>query len=131
LLKISQKHFEISAKCVGAPPGLHPAKASFPTSLLRLSANLEEGAVRKKYTKLKCNNDLAILEIPNECFYDNELEECADPYERNLMCGWEVLPAPQFPVIFHSVKGKDLRESNSPSYFNAEEAVMVRYFALF
>ena len=43
-----------------------------------------------------------------------------------MLCGWEKLPAPQFPIIFHSIKGKDLRESNSPSYFNLEEAVIVR-----
>ena len=72
----------------------------------------------------------AILEVPNECFYDNELEECADPSEKNMLCGWEKLPTKNFPIIFHSIKGKDMRESNSPSYFNPEEVVVVKVFAL-
>ena len=35
------------------------------------------------------------------------------------------LPTKDFPVIFHGVEGQDLREGNSPSFFNPEEAVEV------
>jgi helicase MOV-10 len=30
-----------------------------------------------------------------------------------------------FPMIFHGVVGEDKREARSPSFFNAEEAVIV------
>ena len=31
-----------------------------------------------------------ILEVPNVCFYENELEACADPIDRAKFCQWEV-----------------------------------------
>ncbi|XP_020785667.2 putative helicase mov-10-B.2 isoform X2 [Boleophthalmus pectinirostris] len=62
----------------------------------------------------------AILEIPNELFYDRELQACADE-QRNLYCYWEHLPKMGFPIIFHGVTGLDVRESSSPSFFNAAE----------
>lgn len=34
----------------------------------------------------------AILKIPNELFYDGELQACADEILRNSYCGWEHLP---------------------------------------
>ncbi|XP_029361567.1 putative helicase mov-10-B.2 [Echeneis naucrates] len=65
----------------------------------------------------------AILKIPNEMFYDNELLCCADEYLRNSYCSWEHLPpkGQGFPVIFHAVNGKDEREASSPSFFNRDE----------
>ncbi|CAK8686545.1 unnamed protein product [Clavelina lepadiformis] len=89
----------------------------------------DEGYDHHVITKLLKNyrSHKAILEIPNECFYDNELKEEADPIVSNQFCSWKHLPKPEknFPVIFHGVKGKDEREANSPSYFNAEEASVV------
>ncbi len=38
---------------------------------------------------------------------------------------WEYLPKKGFPTIFHGVYGADKREERSPSFFNAEEAVVV------
>ena len=58
-------------------------------------------------------------------FYDNELRACADELQRNRLCSWEELVKQGFPVIFHAVCGKDLREEKSPSFFNAEEVSMV------
>lgn len=58
-------------------------------------------------------------------FYDDELEVCADELKRNSLCQWSKLPAKDFPIIFHGVKGRDMREENSPSFFNPEEAVTV------
>lgn len=34
----------------------------------------------------------AILKIPNELFYDGELQVCADEFLRNSYCRWEYLP---------------------------------------
>uniref|UniRef100_A0A672ZG45 RNA helicase n=1 Tax=Sphaeramia orbicularis TaxID=375764 RepID=A0A672ZG45_9TELE len=74
-------------------------------------------------TKLLRNyrSHAAILKIPNELFYDNELQVFADPFERETYCKWEYLPKKGFPVIFHGVMGKDEREANSPSFFNVSE----------
>ncbi|NXM45339.1 SDE3 helicase, partial [Gymnorhina tibicen] len=72
----------------------------------------------------------AILRIPNELFYDNELKVCkSDRLDiRNLFCTWEELPKKGFPIIFHGVCGEDQREAKSPSFFNtAEIEVLVHY----
>lgn len=81
-------------------------------------------------TKLLRNyrSHAAILKIPNELFYDNELQVFADQWERDTYCNWEHLPKKGFPVIFHGVMGKDEREANSPSFFNVSEIeVLVDY----
>lgn len=74
-------------------------------------------------TKLLRNyrSHAAILKIPNELFYENELQVFADQWERETYCKWEYLPKKGFPVIFHGVMGKDEREANSPSFFNVSE----------
>ncbi|XP_018597570.1 putative helicase mov-10-B.1 isoform X2 [Scleropages formosus] len=70
----------------------------------------------------------AILKIPNELFYDDELEVFANEVICNSYCRWEYLPKKGFPVIFHGVTGKDEREGNSPSFFNTTEIeVLVDY----
>jgi helicase MOV-10 len=33
-----------------------------------------------------------------------------------------------FPVVFHSIIGKDVREARSPSFFNVEEASLVKQY---
>eukprot|EP00064_Thunnus_orientalis_P003812 superscaffoldBa00000326_g3823 len=69
----------------------------------------------------------AILKIPNELFYDGELQVCANEL-RNSYCRWEYLPKKDFPVIFHGVTGIDEREASSPSFFNrAEVEVLMDY----
>ncbi|XP_064161244.1 putative helicase mov-10-B.1 isoform X1 [Anguilla rostrata] len=70
----------------------------------------------------------AILRIPNELFYDGELQVFANKELRNSYCSWEHLPNQGFPLIFHGVMGKDEREANSPSFFNvAEIQILVDY----
>lgn len=32
----------------------------------------------------------------------------------------------RFPIIFHSIVGKDEREGSSPSWFNVDEVAVVR-----
>ncbi|XP_043859479.1 helicase MOV-10 [Dromiciops gliroides] len=66
-----------------------------------------------------------ILHIPNNRYYDGELQAYADPRDRERYCRWEGLPNQGFPIIFHGVMGKDDREGNSPSFFNSEEAATV------
>ncbi|XP_074537209.1 putative helicase mov-10-B.2 [Halichoeres trimaculatus] len=81
-------------------------------------------------TKLLRNyrSHAAILKIPNEKFYDGELQVFADERERETYCNWEHLPRKGFPVIFHGVVGKDEREANSPSFFNVSEIyVLMEY----
>ncbi|XP_037540408.1 putative helicase mov-10-B.2 [Nematolebias whitei] len=90
-----------------------------------------EGVYNNRFvTKLLRNyrSHPAILKIPNELFYDGELQTCADEYARNLYCGWDKLPKKDFPVIFHGVPGIDSREASSPSFFNiAEVEVLMDY----
>ncbi|KAI9530694.1 hypothetical protein NQZ68_000185 [Dissostichus eleginoides] len=70
----------------------------------------------------------AILEVPNELFYEGELLYCADEILRNCYCGWEYLKNKNFPVLFHGVTGVDEQEGNSPSFFNvAEVEVLMDY----
>ncbi|KAG7358960.1 DNA/RNA helicase, superfamily II, SNF2 family protein [Nitzschia inconspicua] len=69
----------------------------------------------------------AILKLPNEMFYNNKLLACGDRLTTHSMARWEHLPstANDFPIIFHSIDGRNLREGTSPSWFNPEEVVEV------
>ncbi|KIO21487.1 hypothetical protein M407DRAFT_218212 [Tulasnella calospora MUT 4182] len=80
------------------------------------------------YVKLIKNwrSHRAIIDFPNQQFYDGELEACADPSVTDLCLDWDKLSNPKYPIIFHAIKGQDLRESSSPSWFNIEEASAVR-----
>ncbi|XP_022790553.1 putative helicase mov-10-B.1 [Stylophora pistillata] len=69
----------------------------------------------------------AIIEIPKQLFYENELNECAGDF-RNVMIGWEELPNKNFPIIFHPVFGKDEREGSSPSFFNVAEVETIERY---
>lgn len=69
-----------------------------------------------------------IIEVPNEMFYEGELQVYGDELITHSMVHWEELPRKGCPLIFHSVLGRDLRESSCPSYFNPEEVkVVVNY----
>ena len=70
----------------------------------------------------------AIMKLPNELFYDNDLLPCANPILSQSLQNWEHLPMKGFPIIFHGVEGVDEREGSSPSWFNAEEASIVKYY---
>ncbi|XP_070695391.1 putative helicase mov-10-B.2 [Pempheris klunzingeri] len=91
----------------------------------------DEGVFSNRFvTKLLRNyrSHPAILKIPNELFYDGELQACADEILRNSYCSWEYLPKQGFPLIFHGVTGVDEREASSPSFFNvAEVEVLMDY----
>ncbi|XP_032077747.1 RNA helicase Mov10l1 [Thamnophis elegans] len=73
----------------------------------------------------------ALLTLPSKLFYHKELEVCADPSVVNSLLGWEKLPRKGFPLIFHGMRGTEIREGCNPSWFNPTEAVQVmRYCCL-
>ncbi|KAH9504829.1 hypothetical protein Btru_062059 [Bulinus truncatus] len=67
----------------------------------------------------------AILEISSRMFYYNQLQPLADPLLTYRLVNWKLLPKPDIPVIFHGVRGENLRESNSPSWYNPVEIMQV------
>ncbi|XP_062522848.1 putative helicase MOV-10 isoform X2 [Corticium candelabrum] len=68
----------------------------------------------------------ALLVLPSDTFYDGELVPFADRKITHFLCGWEHLPNKNnFPILFHGIRGKDVREGSSPSWFNPVEAVQV------
>ncbi|XP_041709795.2 putative helicase mov-10-B.1 isoform X1 [Coregonus clupeaformis] len=91
----------------------------------------ETGAFNNCYvTKLLRNyrSHPSILKVPNELFYEEELQVFANEMIRNSYCTWEHLPQNNFPVVFHGVAGRDEREDTSPSFFNvAEVEVLMDY----
>jgi len=69
----------------------------------------------------------SIIELPSQMFYNNALQPCADVNTVRAFTNWEGLPSEgqDFPLIFHGVIGDDMREGNSPSWFNPTEAMAV------
>ena len=79
-------------------------------------------------TKLLANfrSHPALLNLPSRLFYENELRAQGNPLVTTSLENWEKLPKrPGFPILFHGIVGEDKREARSPSFFNAEEAVVV------
>ncbi len=72
----------------------------------------------------------AILAFSNAHFYGNRLQACGDPMLTRSLEDWEGLPTKKFPIIFHAVVGRDQREESSPSYFNIDEATIVKNYCL-
>ncbi|CAB9509556.1 Putative helicase MOV-10 [Seminavis robusta] len=66
-----------------------------------------------------------ILKLPNEMFYRNQLIPCGDRLSTHSMVKWEYLAKKGFPVMFHAIDGENMREGNSPSWFNPQEAEQV------
>lgn len=55
-----------------------------------------------------------ILRLPNDKFYESELQTCAPKTNSDTALRWKRLPNPQFPIIFHSCYTVEKRENNSP-----------------
>jgi helicase MOV-10 len=72
----------------------------------------------------------SILKFPNERFYRGELTSEADVTITHSLLRAECLPKKGFPIIFHSITGKDMREASSPSFFNVDEASLVKNYVL-
>ena len=66
-----------------------------------------------------------ILHMSNVFFYRNELQACGDPALIQSLEHYSELPCAGFPLIFHGIVGDNVRESNSPSYYNPQEAMKV------
>jgi helicase MOV-10 len=71
----------------------------------------------------------SILKLPNDMFYDGELIAAGNVLKTHDMTRWEYLPNMKFPLIFHAMCGENLREGNSPSWFNPQEAQEVVNYA--
>ncbi|XP_067915750.1 RNA helicase Mov10l1 [Heterodontus francisci] len=73
----------------------------------------------------------SLLDLPSKLFYHQELRMCIDQSVANKFCNWEKLPKKGFPIIFHGLRGNEMREGSNPSWFNPKEAVQVmRYCCL-
>ena len=72
----------------------------------------------------------AILQFSNAHFYNSELKSCGDPVITHSLENHEILPEKKFPIIFHGVAGQDQREESSPSFFNIDEATIVKTYCL-
>lgn len=70
----------------------------------------------------------SILQFVNERFYKSELEPCGDPAMIRSLENVDELPRKGFPIVFHGVVGKDEQEKSSPSFFNADEAILVKKY---
>jgi hypothetical protein len=62
----------------------------------------------------------------DELFCNNYRVASADVFRTHAYQSWEYLPKKGFPIFFHCVEGEDMREGNSPSWFNSEEATIVK-----
>ena len=54
----------------------------------------------------------------------------AIPVVARLLLQSDVLPKKDFPIVFHGIKGRELRARHSPSYLNIHEASVVRDYCL-
>lgn len=99
----------------------------------------------------------SLLSLYSKIFYHNELKPAAEISLTHSLVNWEGLTSPGFPLLFHGLlvgyiqsinviislivimmgvisnllQGEDIREGNSPSWFNPVEAVQVDGFFLF
>ena len=71
----------------------------------------------------RCHPD--ILKLPNELFYNNALVAAADPVVTHNLQTWPGLVTQKFPLVFHGVEGENVKEGNSPSWFNVAEVELV------
>ncbi|XP_043196764.1 RNA helicase Mov10l1-like [Amphibalanus amphitrite] len=109
------------------------------TSMLeRLSLRQLYGRDAEKFADHGCYNPLLVtklvnnyrshrelLTVPSRLFYDSELVPCVDAEAANKWCRLPFLPRPGFPMLFHGVRGENIQEGDSPSWFNPTEAFQV------
>ncbi|XP_053685734.1 putative helicase MOV-10 [Sabethes cyaneus] len=69
-----------------------------------------------------------LLEYPNKQFYGNELICVAPREEVALAMDWKWLPNKSFPIILHTVFGKNEQGERSKSRFNAKEIDLVEFY---
>ena len=67
----------------------------------------------------------SIIATSSALFYSNALEVSAPASRISRFLGWSELPNPDVPVIFHGLCGHEMREGQSPSWFNPLEACVI------
>lgn len=82
-----------------------------------MSLNCYKVSEKRFYTtklvkNFRCHS--SILKVPNELFYDGELQ-CCGGSEILQGVNWKYLPNKTFPIIFHAVYGKE-EKSEDPRY---------------
>jgi helicase MOV-10 len=55
---------------------------------------------------------------------------CGNEALTHSLVNSDVLVKKKFPVIFHGIAGKDEREETSPSFFNIDEATIVKKYCM-
>ncbi|KAH9000982.1 AAA domain-containing protein [Lactarius hatsudake] len=68
----------------------------------------------------------AIIAWPNRYLYEDSMHAHAIPDVSHFLLQSDVLPKQGFPVVFHGIKGRELRARHSPSFLNVHEASVVR-----
>ncbi|KAF8868065.1 AAA domain-containing protein [Mucidula mucida] len=105
-------------------------ETSYIERLMKMAMYDGENGNARCVVKLTKNfrSHLAILKFPNERFYNNDLVACGDPNNINMFIQSAILPpaGKKFPILFIGMSGKDDREASSPSFFNIQEALMVK-----
>lgn len=78
-----------------------------------------------------------ILELPNSLFYDSELQpkissKTSEEAKLLQLLAAELPERAESPpaIIFHGIKGENLRDSDSPSWYNPAEATQVYLYLL-
>ncbi|CAL8359245.1 unnamed protein product [Lota lota] len=81
-------------------------------------------------TKLMYNyrSHEALLRLPSKLFYHGELCMRAPRSIVNSLCNWKRLPKKGFPLLFHGIRGTEMREGTNPSWFNPGEAVQAMLY---
>ena len=70
----------------------------------------------------------SIIKIPSKLFYDDELQVKAPRSLRKRFLKLPFLSNKKEPIVFHGVRGENLQEEDSPSWFNAVEALQVVFY---
>ncbi|KAF9457927.1 P-loop containing nucleoside triphosphate hydrolase protein [Collybia nuda] len=71
-----------------------------------------------------------ILQVSNLEFYNSELKACGDPMLTRMFENLDILPKKSFPIVFHGIVGRDEQGKESPSFFNIDEATLVKKYCM-
>ncbi|RVE71576.1 hypothetical protein OJAV_G00053290 [Oryzias javanicus] len=95
-----------------------------------LYSRQDSGYNPKLVTKLIYNyrSHEALLTLPSKLFYHSELCFQAPRSVVDSLSQWKGLPKKGFPLLFHGVRGTEMREGSNPSWFNPVEAVQVMMY---
>ncbi|GAA6088131.1 sizzled isoform X2 [Tachysurus ichikawai] len=85
---------------------------------------------KRDVTKLVYNyrSHEVLLELPSNLFYGGELCVRSQRAVVDSLCHWSHLPTKGFPLVFHGVRGTEMREGSNPSWFNPGEAVQAMLY---